>query len=151
MTIVEFFRKRNAYLYKKSMTYNLNADISYIPNYPGHNHEVQAFALYPNAEQHAIELLGPSRDIDKYLNLVNPSPDPYFDYEKIMDTEVFGRVYEDYNQDLDKSYRYLVNPLLGANSPSFEASDWKEVSTTSSEIYYRVKLTNLGEGESKYT
>lgn len=151
VTIVEFFRKRNAYLYKKSMTYNLNADISYIPNYPGHNHEVQAFALYPNAEQHAIELLGSSRDIDKYLNLVNPSPDPYFDYEKIMDTEVFGRVYEDYNQDLDKSYRYLVNPLLGANSPSYEASDWKEVSTTPSEIYYKVKLANLGKGESKYT
>jgi len=82
---------------------------------------------------------------------VNPSPDPYFDYEKIMDTQVFGRVYEDYNPDLDKSYRYLVNPLLGANSPSFESSDWKKVTTTSSEIYYKVKLANLGEGESKYT
>lgn len=151
VTVVEFLRKSNNYIYKKSTTYNLNADISYIPNYPGHDHEVCAYSLYPNVDQHAVELLGSSRDIDKYLNLVNPSPDPYFDYESIMNNEVFGRVYEDYDPALDKSYRYLVNPLLGSNSPEFANDDWKEVTTTGSEIYYKIKLANLGIGEAKYS
>lgn len=151
VTVVEFFRKQKNYIYKKSTTYNLNADISYIPNYPGHDHEVHAYSLYPNTDQHAVELLGASRDIDKYANLVNPSPDPYFDYESIMNNEVFGRVYEDYDPTLDKSYRYLVNPLLGSNSPEFAEDDWKKVTTTNSEIHYKIKLANLGIGESKYS
>ena len=151
VTTIEFIRKRNSYLYKKSTSYNLNADISYIPNYPGHDHEVKMFSLYPNVEHYSVELLGQSRDIDKYSNLVNPSPNPYFDYEKMMESNVFGRVYEDYDPNLDKSYKYLVNPFLGANSPIFEEDDWKEVSTIGSEIHYKVKLANLGEGESKYT
>ena len=33
---------------------------------------------------YSIELLGKSHDIDGYIRIVNPDPDPYFDYQEIM-------------------------------------------------------------------
>jgi hypothetical protein len=49
---------------------------------------------------------------------VNPCPNPYLDYEAIVEDTAFGRVYEDYQADEDKTFRLVINPSLHPNSPT---------------------------------
>jgi hypothetical protein len=87
---------------------NLNADASYTPHYPGLSGELSL----TGENYSAVELLGVSKDIDEEIGLVNPNPNPYFDIDDIRKNYVFGRVYENYNPDEDKTLAIIKNPLL---------------------------------------
>lgn len=69
-------------------------------------------------EYHSIELLGSSKDIDEYIDMVNPDPDPYFDYDKVKSDYEFGRVYEDYQREFENSFTQVRNPSISFNSAS---------------------------------
>jgi hypothetical protein len=81
--------------------FNTNADISYTPIYPGVYTNLNSSQ---NNDYRSIELLGNSRNIDDIIKRVNPTPDPYFTIEDIKNNHVFGRVYEEYNVDMDKTF-----------------------------------------------
>lgn len=93
--------------------HNLNADMSYIPVYPGLSGEASLCAVEDKYVK--VELLGKSKDIDDAIAAVNLSVDPYFDFSKISSNYVFGRVYEDYDRNLDKSLIYFANPSINDN------------------------------------
>ena len=97
--------------------HNINADISYLPSYPGLSNEMQIFNNSAIAENdyYTIELLGMSRDLDYGERLVNPNPNPYLDYEAITKDGMFGRVYEDYLVDYDKTYKLITAPAMNDN------------------------------------
>ena len=96
----------------------MNADISYIPSYPSLSNEAKIYSKWPDQDWYDIELLGRAKDIDDFIKLVNPNPNPYLDYDSIMEEVAHGRVYEDYNKNEDKTFRLVLNPALNSNSPS---------------------------------
>ena len=108
----------------KSENYNINADISYIPSYPGISGEIDIYNKYSSPyNYYNVELLGMSKDIDYYINLVNPNPDPFFDYDAIVRDTIFGRVWEDYDKtEEDKTILQIYNPSLNKNMPSDDGS-----------------------------
>ena len=133
--------------------YNVNADISYIPAYPGYDNEFNIPSCYGEYddslsyqtvpdEYHNIELLGSSRNIDKYIQLVNPDPDPYFDYNSIMSSTEFGRVYEDYLAEYEKTLTLFENPSISYNSPdTYEPS--YAIDKADNILSWSVKLNTL--------
>lgn len=122
VSLFSFKRSTSLLKFKNAKIYNLNADISYLPVYPALSNEAMIYTKWDDAEQHNLELLGMSKDIDGMIGLVNPSPDPYLDYEKVVENSVFGRVYEDYNAKEDKTFRLISNPSLNLNSPKVQSS-----------------------------
>ena len=147
MAITKFRRGSSSLKFVKASIHNLNADISYIPSYPSLSNEVKMYAQandWKNAEYHSVELLGMSKDIDEYIKMVNPSPDPYLDYDKIVKEFAYGRVYEDYNPDEDKSFKTVSNPSLNPNSPKV-FGNWGLVSYADGDDYlqYTIKLATL--------
>lgn len=97
-------------------SYNLNADMSYVPLYPGKRH--QSDMSRDGNEFHSIELLGESRNIDYDIGLVNTGVNPYFDYNDFYDSGVFGRVYENYLSAEDKSLWVIRNRAMFRNFPA---------------------------------
>ena len=124
VTIVSFKRKTHNLAFMKSENYNINADISYIPSYPGISGEIDIYNKYSSPyNYYNVELLGMSKDIDYYINLVNPNPDPFFDYDAIVRDTIFGRVWEDYDKtEEDKTILQIYNPSLNKNMPSDDGS-----------------------------
>lgn len=102
--------------------YNLNADMSYQPVYPGYHHKYVKPALsgYEN-----IELLGKSKDIAKSIASVNPTADPYFELSDMLENGVYGRVYENYadvEQDIiNNIFVIKSNPPFGENKKETES------------------------------
>lgn len=56
-----------------------------------------------------------SKDLSYSEKLVNPNPNPYLDYDTISEDGMFGRVYEDYIADYDKTYKLIKAPALNDN------------------------------------
>lgn len=123
---------------------NTNADMSYIPVYPGISGEVSV--MLPavlsaeltsdlSVEKHIyrygkpFELLGDSNDIDKQIRLVNTDVDPYFQLSTIREDYVFGRVYEDWPKDWwdkDNSLRMFSSPAMNFNPANpYRSADGK--------------------------
>jgi len=100
---------------------NTNADFSYLPLYPGVSSEIQLKKSKISADEYQnVELLGRSKNIDGYIEITNPSPDPYFSYDTISGNYTFGRVYEDYQDFYDKTFKMFENPPLNTNiNPSW--------------------------------
>ena len=91
--------------------------MSYLPSYPGLSNEMRIFindAIQKN-DYYAVELLGMSKDLSYSEKLVNLNPNPYLDYDTISKDGMFGRVYEDYLADYDKSYKLIKAPALNDN------------------------------------
>lgn len=90
--------------------HNMNADMSYIPSYPGISGEtnIEEFITSPVF----IELLGKSNNIDSYIANINNKTDPYFELSSIFDDHTFGRVYEDYKRENDNSMIYCKNGFI---------------------------------------
>lgn len=107
-----------------SHVHNINADMSYVPAYPGvdgpvavtRTPELSAMPYLP------FELMGTSEDVDALADGVNPTPDPYFSVDSISENDTFGRVYEDYSPDYDKTLLMIGNPPLNNNLPSQSGS-----------------------------
>ena len=127
VTLVDVKYSAGSLVLKSVKDYNTNADIAYIPVYPGYEHEFVMPSCYGvmdkdlecrtlSDEYYSVELLGQSRDITRYIDLVNPSPDPYFDYDKIRNDYEFGRVYEDYEKELENTFTQIKNPSISRNS-----------------------------------
>ena len=94
--------------------YNINADISYQPLYPGDDGLIK---LDPGREYHNIELLGRSRDISRWVDAINKDPDPFMEISDIVENHTFGRVYEDYVDNLSDCLVLFDNPAFSPNSP----------------------------------
>lgn len=117
VTLVDLTRSNGTLVQKRVHDHNFNADMSYLPSYPGLSNEMQIFsndAIKKN-DYYTIELLGMSRDLDYSEHLVNPTPNPYLDYDTIARDGMFGRVYEDYLADYDKTYKLVKAPALNDN------------------------------------
>lgn len=117
IVLVSYKRKNSSIEFSSCQDYNINADISYLPSYPGLSGEAKLYNKYAGSEYYNIELLGMSKDIDGLIKLVNPNPNPYVDYEGIISSTEFGRVYEDYIKEEDKTFVLLQNPSLNTNMP----------------------------------
>ena len=85
-----------------------------------------------------------SKDIDGYIKLVNPNPDPYLDYDKIVEEFAHGRVYEDYKSGEDKTFKSISNPSLNPNSPN-AFGQWATVSYEDGSDYieYAINLSKV--------
>lgn len=106
----------NTKLDKISYTeHNVNADMSFIPIYPSKTTEFQVKDKNKQYSCYNIELLGKSKDIDGYIDNTNPSPDPNFDIDMITKNRKFGRVYEDYLDEYDKTFIVAENESLNSN------------------------------------
>lgn len=115
IVLVNYKRKNSSIDFSSCQDYNINADISYLPVYPGLSGEAKLYNKYAGSEYYNIELLGMSKDIDGLIKLVNPNPNPYVSYEDIISCTEFGRVYEDYIKEEDKTFVLLQNPSLNTN------------------------------------
>jgi len=93
-----------------------------------------------------LELLGKSRNIDDMIASVNPNADPYFTIDDIKKNYLFGRVYEDYASDLDKTLKIVGNPRICTN-PSDSS-----VRQEGSDFEWIITLTSLfGDTDETYT
>ena len=127
VALVNYKRKSSELNFDSCQDYNINADISYLPSYPGLSGEAKLYTKYAGSEYYNIELLGMSKDIDGLIKLVNPSPNPYVSYDDIVNDTEFGRVYEDYVKSEDKTFVLLQNPSLNLNMPESQDSTYKTV------------------------
>lgn len=105
--------------------HNMNADMSYVPSYPGISGESVYYASALSGRQYySVQLLGDSKNIDEQVARVNVDVDPYFDMGRISDDYMFGRVYEDFidHMDLvDKSFYAVQNPSINNRMPPNDA------------------------------
>lgn len=97
--------------YGLERTYNQNADMSYIPAYPGLSGEQFINnSIISNYSEYNIELLGRSNDIEQYISRVNTNVDPYFELSTISTNDVYGRVYEEFDfSKLSSTFRSYKN------------------------------------------
>ena len=97
--------------------FNLNADPSYIPLYPGREGALSSVSLSV-ADEYNIELLGPATPgMEEALARVNTDVDPYFDADTVKDSRLFGMVYEEFDEKAyDRSFRIYENPSINARS-----------------------------------
>ena len=65
-----------------------------------------------------------SKDIEHLIKLVNPNPNPYITYDSIISSSEFGRVYEDFVREDDKTFMMFKNPSLNDNMPASEDSSY---------------------------
>lgn len=125
VTIVAYKHKTSQLAFETIDNFNINADISYIPSYPGISGEIDIYNKYSSKDNYYnIQLMGMSKDLDYYISLVNPNPNPYFDYDSIVSSIIFGRVWEDYDSrnNEDKTFVQLYNPSLNKNMPVNDGS-----------------------------
>lgn len=96
---------------------NIHADMSYLPLHDGISSELSICNSDISANEYFnIELLGRSKNnLDFYINMANPNPDPYFTEDTIRENFKFGRVYEDHQDYFDKSFRIIQNPGIHNN------------------------------------
>lgn len=153
ITLVEAQYKSKTLDIKSVKDYNTNADISYIPVYPGYENEFNMPSCYGvldtdmscrtiSGDYQNIELLGDSKDIERYIELVNPDPDPYFDYESVRENTEFGRVYEDYKAEFEKTFTLIENPSLNFNSPASYGSRYS-IYSTGNKFIWTINLNRL--------
>lgn len=75
--------------------YNTNADASYLPLYPGSELESLVDKLQlAGKSYYSFELLGHSKNIDKWIARANPYADITMPLSTIIDEKVNGRIYE---------------------------------------------------------
>lgn len=118
--------------------YDMNADMSYLPVYPQRHGVAEVWRTTAAGDEFkSVELLGMSKDIGGAIAMVNPDPDPNFDYESILSNYTFGRVYEDFVQSMDKSFVKFSNPLL--NNWSTESTPDGEFIVWSSNIQSKLE------------
>lgn len=99
----------------ESTVNNMNADMSYMPVYPGIEASADVYDMQGDKTLR-IELLGRSKNIDDNIRNVNVDVDPYFDFNAISSNYIFGRVYEDVEFDKDRSLKCIKNPLINNNT-----------------------------------
>jgi len=95
-----------------------------------------------SGEYQNIELLGESKDIERYVELVNPNPDPYFDYQSVKENTEFGRVYEDYKVEFEKTFTMIENPSLNFNSPAQYGKKYS-IESTPNQFVWTINLNRL--------
>lgn len=98
---------------------NINADMSFIPVYPD---KYNCANIEGDDKQYGcynIELLGKSKNIDRYVDNTNPNPDPNFNLDSFVGNKKFGRVYEDYLEEYDKTFVVTENEALNSNMDKY--------------------------------
>lgn len=98
----------------ESNEFNQNADMSYLPQYPGISGECDIYKTRLSSDEYYnIELLGSSKNIDRQIGMVNTETDPYFDQDKLLENETFGMVFEEFDEnDKYRSFYKHLNPSL---------------------------------------
>lgn len=107
----------------------MNADMSYLPVYPGLSGESRIFESRMSSDMYGmipVELLGGSNNIDARIARVNKNVDPYFDLSDMTSNSAFGRVYEDYDVDNDMTFRVFANPQININNVSTDVVTYSD-------------------------
>ena len=121
---------------ESSNEYNLNADMSYVPSYPGLDGELtlsndMKFNQFAN-----VELLGTSKSIDDCLSCIDISSSQQVDADKytlyklstLILNGIYGRAYEDFPGEAytDNTIRFEHNPLLDRSLSSSRKTPTRE-------------------------
>ncbi len=92
--------------------------MGYIPAYSGlEDDRLLDVADEMGENYQSIELLGRSKNIDRLIDSVNDSPDPYVTTSEILESGICGRVFEDHDET-NTSLRIYENPSLFREMPS---------------------------------
>ena len=67
----------------RTYDFNVNADMSYLPTYPGLAGIKQLYKNKDWYDGYSVELLGTAKDLQEQISFINPNPDPYFDMDDI--------------------------------------------------------------------
>lgn len=105
--------------------YNLNADASYIPQYPGKlgKNNIYLNGFYSKSPNNNIELLGYTNNkfetfveyTKKKYGVTETEVDNVTDFSldlSSLNEQIYGRVYQDYEDGLDNSLTISGNPLM---------------------------------------
>jgi hypothetical protein len=74
-----------------------------------------SFTLGSYQDYTNIQLLGFSKDITKWTDAINENPNPFLEISDIVENHTFGRVYEDYVDNLSSQLVFFENPSFGNN------------------------------------
>lgn len=107
----------NSSIERDLRSFNINADKSYIPSYPGTEGEL---SILGDQQVACIELLGPSEDLTKLSNMVNTDVNPYF-YSDSLSAGIYGMVWEEYRASNDKSLTEYSNPAINDRSGNYDS------------------------------
>ena len=118
--------------------HNMNADMSYLPLYPGLSGEISAYSTSVSSDIEndclRFQLLGNSKNIDSQIAQVNPDVDPYFDMNRISNDFTYGRVYEDYDFQ-DMSFRWYQSPIINSSATGTDETSC---------MMWTISLSNVG-------
>ena len=121
LNIISFRLNGNEFSEIQRDPYNINADMSYIPNYPGLCGELNLSNDLKDFNIVDVELLGMANDIDAKNEYTDISSNQYFDMDKyklyqksdFILNGIYGRIYEDFPESYtDKTIRFETNPLM---------------------------------------
>lgn len=122
--------------------HNTNADLGYIPQYPGVADENELdISMNLVSSYQSVELMGRSKNIDKIIDSINPDVDPYVTDETIRENGLFGRVWEDFaDAPDDKSLLIIENEALFPNMGTTDEYGFTE----DNDYYWKIDFGTLG-------
>lgn len=134
VTIIDAKMLNNDIIYSDINLFNLNSDASYIPQYPGlvGKNMLYKTIKYGNAKSDkykSVELLGHSKKISDLVSKIDPNANANYDIDMLqkLKDSIPGRVYEDYNINLDEMLYIQSNPQINYGNSKFDklnAFEW---------------------------
>lgn len=107
-----------SYSDKGLQLFNTNADMAFIPSYPGSENRLDL----SGGEMYSVEFLGRTNDLGKIESRTVTNVDPYMDEDQMNRTDMFGRVYEDCDQEWIDSHRTVRT----FNNPAFRSDSFQQ-------------------------
>lgn len=119
----------NGQRFKGIASYQSNADMGYIPSYPGIlSSKTLDLSEELSSSHQAVELLGMSKNLDSLESRINADANPYLSKDEIYSKYLFGRAYENgpietglsdtyFSYDQDQSMKMLENRSFYQNMP----------------------------------
>lgn len=93
--------------------FNTNADMSYIPSYPGYENRINLLSVDPGRNAYSVEFLGKTGDLEGGISRTAISVNPYIDEDEMNANGVFGRVYEDWSHEWARKNRTIMVERCG--------------------------------------
>lgn len=113
--ILDFLIDEETAELKKDSSFNTNADMSYIPSYPGYENRISLRKVDREREAFSVEFLGKTGDLEDSISRTTEVVDPYIDEERLNANDIFGRVYEDWDEEWARNNRTAAifrSPML---------------------------------------
>lgn len=134
--VVDFLVEEESTTLKASSRYNTNADMSYIPSYPGYENRIRLNEVDVTKDVFNVEFLGKVGDLDSSISRVVEDVDPYIDEERMNANDIFGRVYEDWDEEWanqNRTARVFKCPMMNFRDDN-----------TGHGLCWRIHTDNLG-------